>query len=140
MVRHRNIVASTRARSIVYPRDVERFLLLSSFAFDSSMVGIFWTLCTGGTLVLPPAGHHDDVLRLDELIEQRRITHLLALPSLYRLLLNEAGDRQLRSLDTVVVAGEACPYDVVELHRDRCGHALLANEYGPTEGTVWSHA
>ena len=32
----------------VYPHAVERFLLLSSFAFDSSLVGIFWTLCQGG--------------------------------------------------------------------------------------------
>ena len=140
VVRHRNIVASTQARSAVYPRDVERFLLLSSFAFDSSMVGIFWTLCTGGTLVFPPADAHDDVLRIDGLIERRRITHLLALPSLYRVMLSEAEDAQLRSLDTVIVAGEACPYDVVELHRQRCPDALLSNEYGPTEATVWSHA
>ncbi len=140
MVRHRNIVASTSARSDVYPHQIERFLLVSSFAFDSSMVGLFWTLCTGGTLVLPPVGRHDDVLVLDEVIEQLRITHLLALPSLYRLLMSEADDGQLRSLATVIVAGEACPFDVVELHRSVCASALLVNEYGPTEGTVWSHA
>ena len=139
MVRHRNIVASTSARSAVYPGDVERFLLLSSFSFDSSMVGLFWTLTTGGTVVLPAAGRHDDILEIAALVEQRRITHLLALPSLYRLVLAEADDRQLRSLRAVIVAGEACSYDVVERHRATCPDALLANEYGPSEGTVWSH-
>ena len=139
-VRHRNIVASTTAREAVYPNPVERFLLLSSFAFDSSMVGIFWTLCTGGTLVLPSAEAHDDVLRLVELVERRRVTHTLALPSLYRLMATEARPAQLSSLNTVIVAGEACRPDVIEAHRACCPRAVLSNEYGPTEGTVWSHA
>ncbi len=139
MVRHRNIVASTTARSMVYPGDVERFLLLSSFSFDSSMVGLFWTLTTGGTLVLPPDGHHEDILEIASLVERRRVTHLLALPSFYRLVLAEADHGQLRSLRTAIVAGEACPFDVVSLHRTTCPDTLLANEYGPSEGTVWSH-
>lgn len=139
MVRHRNIVASTAARSEVYPGGVGRFLLLSSFSFDSSMVGLFWSLTTGATLVMPPEGRHDDVLEIAALIERQRITHLLALPTLYRLLVTEAAAGQLRSLRTVIVAGESCSYDVVERHRLACPDALLANEYGPSEGTVWSH-
>ncbi len=139
MVRHRNIVASTAARSTVYPGDVERFLLLSSFSFDSSMVGLFWTLTTGGTLVLPPDGDHEDILEIASLVERRRVTHLLALPSVYRLVLAEAEQEQLRSLRTAIVAGEACPFDVVSMHRTTCPGTMLSNEYGPTEGTVWSH-
>ncbi len=139
MVRHRNIVASTVARSDVYPDAVERFLLLSSFSFDSSMVGLFWTLTTGATLVVPPEGRHDDILEIASLVERRRVTHVLALPSLYRLLLTETDPAQLTSLRTVIVAGEACSFDVVSLHRSAGSGAQLANEYGPSEGTVWSH-
>src|SRR6185312_7451497 len=52
-VEHRQIAASNWVRSSVYvelPRP--RFLLLSSIAFDSSIAGTFWSLLSGGTLVL----------------------------------------------------------------------------------------
>ena len=48
-----NLTWSTRSRGPVYGDDPERFLLVSSIAFDSSIVGLFWTLSTGGTLVVP---------------------------------------------------------------------------------------
>src|SRR5262249_19738148 len=54
MVEHRNAVASTFARSLVYPVP-RRFLLASSFSFDSSVAGIFGTLTRGGTLVVADA-------------------------------------------------------------------------------------
>ena len=49
-ITHRNLVHSTHARSLYYGADGGRFLLLSSFSFDSSLVGIFGTLCRGGAL------------------------------------------------------------------------------------------
>ncbi len=69
-------------------------MLLSSFAFDSSVAGIFWSLGQGSALVLPQPDDEKDH-RLAQLINDMQITHILALPLLY-------------------------------------------NEYGPTEGTVWS--
>lgn len=140
MVTHRNIVHSTTARFSFYERPAERFLLLSSFAFDSSMVGLFWTLCQGGTLFLPGDGLHQDILYLSQTINEQRVTHLLALPSLYHLLLEESETGQLASLNTVMVAGEACHASLVHYHYAQNKGAVLVNEYGPTEGTVWSHA
>ncbi|MEL6764521.1 MAG: condensation domain-containing protein, partial [Cyanobacteria bacterium J06607_6] len=98
MVSHRNLVHSTTARSAlpsrreshVYPDLVGRFLLLSSIAFDSSVAGIFWTLCQGGTLVLPPERIEQDLQQLAKLIAQQQITHTLCVPTLYALLLDAA--------------------------------------------------
>ena len=45
----------------------------------------------------------------------------------------------LRSVASVV-AGEACPPDVVRLHHDRLPRVALHNEYGPSEATVWATA
>ncbi|MEM7798662.1 MAG: amino acid adenylation domain-containing protein [Chloroflexota bacterium] len=142
MVTHRNIVHSTTARFAFYPHQAERFLLLSSFAFDSSMVGLFWTLCHGGTLVIQPAEERQQLSAIIKTIEieGEAITHLLALPSLYQLLLEESEPGQLRTLNTVIVAGEACHPALVELHMGLYPEANLYNEYGPTEGSVWSHA
>lgn len=137
-ISHRNLAHSTVVRFSTYPHPVERFLLLSSFAFDSSLVGIFWTLAAGGTLVLPPHQGERDIPHIADLIQDHQITHLLALPSLYQILLEYADPIQLRSLNTVMVAGEACSLAVVRQHYASIPSAKLYNEYGPTEGTVWS--
>jgi amino acid adenylation domain-containing protein len=137
MVTHRNLVHSTLARNIHYGQPVGRFLLLSSFAFDSSVAGIFWTLCTGGTLVLPAPGTEQDIDQLLALAADTEITHLLCLPALYQLLAEHSAKRQLASLQVAIVAGEVCPSTVLEWHLERAPHAQLHNEYGPTEATVW---
>jgi len=72
------------------------------------------------------------------LIVDHGVTHTLALPSLYGVLLRETGGRGLGSLDTVIVAGEACARDLLDLHGELMSGVRLFNEYGPTEGTVWS--
>jgi amino acid adenylation domain-containing protein/thioester reductase-like protein len=137
-IAHCNLVHSTNARILYYRESVSNFLLLSSFAFDSSIAGIFWTLCSGGTLHLPEEGAQREVPKLVELISQNRVSHLLSLPSLYALILQQAKPEQLNSLRTVIVAGEACPPQLVQYHSQLYPETSLFNEYGPTEATVWS--
>ncbi len=137
-IAHRHLVNSTTARITYYQEPVSSFLLLSSFAFDSSVAGIFWTLCSGGILCLPQEGLQLDIPKLLELIVQNHVSHLLSLPSLYTILLEEAKPEQLASLRTVIVAGESCPAELVERHHQLPSKPSLFNEYGPTEGTVWS--
>ena len=138
LVAHRNLVHSTSARINYYQDRLIRFLLLSSFAFDSSLAGIFWTLSQGGTLVLPRPGLERDLSQLSELIAQEQISHVLSLPSLYGLLLEQANAEQLRSLRRVIVAGEACAREVIARHCRQLPLTTIFNEYGPTESTIWS--
>lgn len=137
VVSHRNLAHSTIARTAYYTDPVNAFLWLSSFSFDSSVAGLFWILFHGGKLVIPEEGSHQDLAYLGELIERHSISHLLSLPSLYRLLM-EHEESRLASLRVAIVAGEPCPADLAELHRQRAPQAALFNEYGPTEATVWS--
>jgi len=137
-IAHRNLVHSTTARINYYSEPVTSFLLLSSFAFDSSVGGIFWTLCQGGSLFLPQEGLQREVSELIELISQYHVSHLLSLPSLYVGILQQAKPEQLVSLRTVIVAGETCSRDLVRHHLELLSGTSLFNEYGPTEGTVWS--
>ncbi|ABA25091.1 Amino acid adenylation (plasmid) [Trichormus variabilis ATCC 29413] len=137
-ITHKNLIHSTIARINYYPEYDVNFLLLSSFAFDSSVAGIFWTLCCGGTLYLPQVGEEKEVRKLVKLISQYQISHLLSLPSLYALILEQAEIAQLTSLHTVIVAGEPCPKKLVQSHCELLKTTSLYNEYGPTEATVWS--
>jgi amino acid adenylation domain-containing protein/non-ribosomal peptide synthase protein (TIGR01720 family) len=131
---HRGLLNFTLA-GIEDHTPIRSFLLLSSFAFDSSLCGIFWTLCQGGTLCLPPGDLTAAASRLPDLIRTHRISHLLCIPSLFEVLLDSD---PTDSLDTVIVAGEACSPSIVQKQRERLPTTHLSNEYGPTEGTCWS--
>ncbi|MGA8431127.1 MAG: amino acid adenylation domain-containing protein [Candidatus Sulfotelmatobacter sp.] len=136
-VTHRGLVNSTLARKTYYHDPPTSFLLLSSFAFDSSLAGIFWTLSAGGTLVLPPDQSLWDLNTLPSLAAQYNVSHLLCVPSLYKMMLETAKPGDLSSLRVAIVAGESCPGHLVEQHHAQVSQAALYNEYGPTEATVW---
>jgi pristinamycin I synthase-3/4 len=139
-VTHRNLLASTRARLGFYPEPSRRFLMVSSFAFDSSVAGLFWTLCQGGCLVLPEDGRQSDPERLCAIVAAERATHWLGVPSLWSALLGAARGGELASLSTVMMGGEAVPPSLIERHERQLPGVPLINEYGPTEGTVWATA
>src|SRR3984885_14262567 len=136
-VLHRGMVNSTFARIRFYPEAVKSFLLLSSFTFDSSLAGIFWTLSVGGTLILPPDQSRWELDSLSRLVEKHKVSHLLCVPSLYKTLMESSPSGCLASLKVAIVAGESCPVTLVKDHFRRLPHAALYNEYGPTEATVW---
>ena len=138
MVTHGNLIHSTQARINYYQESLNSYLLLSSFGFDSSVAGIFWTLCVGGKLLLPSSNFQTNPLDIIDLISQHNISHLLCLPSLWKLLLTQDDSHKLASLQVVIVAGEVCPLDLVTLHYNNLSNTSLYNEYGPTEATVWS--
>lgn len=137
MVTHDNVVNSTLARRVVYRGTPERFLLLSSVSFDSSVAGLFWPLTTGGAIVMPRPRQEQDIESLAALIRENDVTHTLCIPSLYGILLSHADPDDLQSLQAVMVAGEACPPSLAARHHDTLPGARLYNEYGPTEATVW---
>lgn len=138
-ISHRNLAASLAARRQFYDDPVERYLLMSSVGFDSSVAGIFWALADGGELVIPTEAEAHDVDAVGALVQAQHVTHTLMVPSLYAALL-ERTPTMLGSLKTVIVAGEACPPSVVESHFSLDGEVALINEYGPTEATVWATA
>ncbi len=137
MITHGNLYNSTNQRLVYYGVKPERFLLLSSISFDSSVAGIFGTLCSGGCLHIPDRHKFREVDHLAALIERHQISCILAIPSLYEHLLKYHAE-EITSLKSVIVAGEPCGHDLVESHRFTLPHAGLFNEYGPTEATVWS--
>ena len=137
MINHGNLAHSTGARLSYYKDAPGNFLLLSSISFDSSIAGIFGTLCRGGCLHIPDHEQFRDVDYLSTLIEEKGITHILSIPSLYRHML-QSFSYKLSSLRAVIVAGEPCPTDLVMRHFAELPKTRIFNEYGPTEATVWS--
>jgi len=113
-------------------------LLLSSFAFDSSVATVFHALCSGGTLILPEPAFNWLGRQVHQLIFRFQISNILCIPSVYNEVLQEGDTNQLASLQTGILAGESCPSHLVEMHFRALPGVGLFNEYGPTEATVWS--
>lgn len=138
-VSHDNLAYHVAARIAAYPdRPNRRLLLTFPLIFDGSVTGIFGTLATGGTLVLPRAVEANDPDRLTALIRNEAITQTIMIPSQWSLVLNSGDAADFTTLQLAVVAGEACPPDLVERHCAKLRHVALANEYGPTETTIWA--
>jgi amino acid adenylation domain-containing protein len=138
IVENRSIVNSTISRQQVY-ENVKSFLLLSSFSFDSSIASIFSSLSSGAILHLISKEKVKNPVEVSEYIRRNEISHLLAVPSYYNLLIPELGKLE-NSLKQVIVAGELYPDALVTRHFNADGLADcdLFNEYGPTECSVWS--
>jgi amino acid adenylation domain-containing protein len=139
-VSRRNLLYSTRARLAYYDTAPQRFLLLSSPAFDSSVAGIFWALASGGTLSFGHCAHEGqiDPEVVAANIRDGGITHTLCVPSLYAAVLDHLAHDPPSRLGTVIVAGETCSQSLVDRHYRLLPEVTLFNEYGPTEATVWS--
>lgn len=136
-ISHANLLHSNQSRFSFYEAHPKCFLLLSSFSFDSSVAGIYWTLCHGGTLLIAPKRIEQDVVQLGEIIYKNKVSHTLLLPSLYQTILQYISTDKLNALQHVMVAGEVCPLSLVQAHYELLSDATLYNEYGPTEATVW---
>ena len=142
MVSHANLRHSTLARQQYYTLQPDVFLLMSSFSFDSSVVGLYWTLVHGGHLVVSKPRLEQDLNQLVETINQHQVTHLLCLPSILSLLAEHIydthGQTQVNSLQVIISAGEAIESTIlIQSFKHAFPSSKLFNEYGPTEATVW---
>jgi amino acid adenylation domain-containing protein len=136
-ISHRQIVHAIAAEHDVERPWPEAFLMPISFSFDASGVGIYWTLTSGGCIVIPGDDEHNDPERLRALIRRYGITHSDCTPSLYDMLLGD-DPTPLRSLRCVQVGGEVCPPELVDRHRRLLPDCVFENNYGPTEAAIWS--
>ncbi len=137
VVQHANLTASTFARLHFYGPP-GRIILLPSIAFDSSVATLFWALCSGAGLIVPPNGSERDPYQLGPLLIQHRVRTWLSVPSLYDAALDLAAP-SLASVQTVVLAGETLAPVTIQKSRELHPQLLgLFNEYGPTEATVWT--
>ncbi len=87
-VTHEQLAASNNARDAVYSTRPTRFAMVSSISFDSSIVGLYWSLTTGGAILLPTDGQSKDFDSLVELVSGSKASHLLCVPTLYEILLS----------------------------------------------------
>ncbi len=136
LVEHRNLVNLILGEQKFFNHPIKKFLFAYSFAFDGSVLLIFKTILEGATLVIAEDGLEKDIHKIAALIHSESISHLLTFPSLYNILLENVESHLLQSIESVSVAGEACPGSLVKLHHQQLPLSHFHNQYGPTEATV----
>ena len=120
----------------VFPLDErDRVAQKTPFSFDASVWEFYAPLLVGGQLVVARPGGHQDSVYLTRLIVEREVTILQIVPSMLRVLIDEAEIGECRGLRRVFCGGEALTPDL----RDRFFSRLsseLHNLYGPAEATI----
>ncbi|MEM9190896.1 MAG: amino acid adenylation domain-containing protein [Myxococcota bacterium] len=132
-----NVAHQLRARQSVYGAGPGCLLSAYSFAFDAAVAGVFWTLASGGTLVLLRDTDRKDPQAVRAAIAAEGVEVLDIPPALYAELL-ASGVEGLGSLRQVILGGEALPRSLANAHFRQLPKVALFNEYGPTETTVFS--
>ncbi|WP_306338199.1 amino acid adenylation domain-containing protein, partial [Streptomyces sp. KL118A] len=105
-----------------------RVLQFASLGFDAAVSELCMALLSGGTLILATADELPPRVSLDAALRASHATHVTVPPSVLA-----AEDSLPDALETLVVAGEACPTGLVD--RWSSGRRMV-NAYGPTETTV----
>ena len=136
-VEHKGIVNYARWR-VGYFRFTEDDTALQplTYSFDSFCANFYSTFLSGGELVMVPDNRRLDFAYIAGLIREYRVTNVCFAPGLYNTLLETAGEGDLHSMRLVVLAGEASGPALLRKSREKVPHVRIANEYGPTEGTV----
>jgi amino acid adenylation domain-containing protein len=130
MIEHRGLVNLTLAIDKTLQITPEsRVLQFASFSFDASIWEITTTLAAGASLYLAKKETLFPSQILINYLTNHKISHLTLPPSVLSLLPPTA----LPNCQTIVVAGETCPAELVNQWTK--GRRLF-NGYGPTESTV----
>ncbi|MFE7116949.1 amino acid adenylation domain-containing protein [Streptomyces sp. NPDC057654] len=109
-------------------RPGSRVLQLASLSFDAAVSELLMALLSGGSVVVAGVDGLPPRVSLAESVRRYGITHVTVPPSVLM-----AEEELPDSLETLVVAGEACSADLAA--RWSPGRRMI-NAYGPTETTV----
>ncbi|HEY8893712.1 MAG TPA: amino acid adenylation domain-containing protein, partial [Niastella sp.] len=140
MIEHRSLINTQYWRRQYYSFDDSFcFLLLPSFAFDSSVNDVFSSLLIGGQLVIVKEENLFNVKALIALLIEHKVSHFNAVPALYNALL-DSWEPQNLFLKVITLAGEKLTAKLLQRHFSIFPHVPVINEYGPTENAICSTA
>jgi amino acid adenylation domain-containing protein len=112
------------------------FAIVSTFAADLGLTNIFGALTTGGTLHVLPYEWAADPDRFAAYFRRHRIDFMKLVPSHLQAVAEAGLLGDVVPARYLVLAGEACSWDLVEAVRSARPACAIWNHYGPTETTV----
>ncbi|WP_127573231.1 non-ribosomal peptide synthetase, partial [Paenibacillus xylaniclasticus] len=130
MVEHRGVVSlSSVFQGTLHLTANDRIIQFATIAFDSSIWEIVMSLFSGAQLHLLTTEVIHQIDQFEAYIDEQQIT-VVTLPPAY---LTHMEPTHVRSLKTVIAAGSACSWELVQKWSP---HVWFINGYGLTETTV----
>jgi amino acid adenylation domain-containing protein/non-ribosomal peptide synthase protein (TIGR01720 family) len=108
----------------------------TSMSFGDSVWEVFGPLAAGIPIVVIPPDDVKDPMRLAQVLDEKRMTRIVLVPSLLSAILDSGDDviaRRLAGVKYWVCSGEALPGELQERFRDTMPGNLLLNLYGSSE-------
>src|SRR5947199_1515421 len=132
VISHRNIVGNvSQFRQLLDARETDAILAsLPFFHTFGSTVTLWYPLIEGVRIVTYP--NPLEAAKNAALIEQYKLTFLLATPTFLRMYLRKAEPHQLRSLRLTIAGAEKLPLDLARHFEERFGKRVFEG-YGLTE-------
>ncbi|KPA10853.1 protein containing Beta-ketoacyl synthase, partial [Candidatus Magnetomorum sp. HK-1] len=112
----------------------DRFLAVTTFAFDISVLEIFLPLINGARLIVAAQDEVSDPFKIQRLIKKHDITLMQATPASWKLL--QQNNWQGKKSLTALCGGEPLPESLARFLCEKTNS--LWNMFGPTETTIWS--
>ncbi|SJN53715.1 Tyrocidine synthase 3 [Vibrio ruber DSM 16370] len=131
-----NLLSSTQRHYDLV--DSDRVLHLTTFAFDASVLEIYWPLSRGASVYIPGHAIKNNVAEVSNFIDENRITILQMVPTwldTYVDYLTHADLNVAKSVRLIISGGAP----LTRVIRDKCLRLYdgrLSNHYGPSEVTV----
>ena len=121
-----------------FTAEAEVFLNQAPFSFDLSVMDLYGSLLTGGTLACVTKEELANLKLLYQRLEQSGVTTWVSTPSFAQMCLIEKSFRQemLPALRRFLFCGETLAPETAAQLLERFPNAQVWNTYGPTEATV----
>ncbi len=127
-----------------YPLESNDVILQKTpYTFDVSVWELFWWGICGGSLAVSKPGEHFLPAKIIDEVNNRKVTHLHFVPSVFELFLNylESHTEEIHKFDSVkyvFLSGEALTAHLVNRFYELydCNKVTIHNLYGPTECAV----
>ena len=135
MVSQSNIIHLLRSAATQLKMSAsDRYLAVSTVAFDASVIELFLPLVVGASLLLRDGNLLLSSNKLALEIKDNHVTIMQTAPSVWANVLKNS--HEFPKLRVAITHGEAAPPELVERLLDQA--ETVFNIYGPTETTVWA--
>jgi amino acid adenylation domain-containing protein len=139
MVEHRSAVNTLLCRKEEYQMGAAHTSLqLFSYSFDGFVTSFFTPVISGARVIMPERKATADIDKLKEIIANHKVTHILSIPALYGLMIDNLTGEEAASLRVVTLAGDKLSPRILEKSKEKNPDIEIANEYGVTEAAVMS--
>jgi amino acid adenylation domain-containing protein len=137
LVEHAGVVNTLQVRKDEYKmHEGDTALQLFSYVFDGYVTSFFTPVISGATVIQPGKEEAGDAAFIAKIIKQYDVTHTIAVPTLFRAILEQMAPGSARALKTVTLAGEQLSPELLEKAAEKIPGVEIAHEYGVTEASV----